>query len=330
MRANPGSSPAGASRRPTLAHAKGAGALLAASICLSILGCRQAPEPPPRDPIDEIDVSIQHAGGLLLGIGPDDIGKRAEEALAATDRFERRVSKRKYAAEGWNAKVELLFARALASSAGAPGSADVAARIVLTRASGQKLRAEGRGQSELPPQGKADRDERFRRALDAALAEAAGALSAELNALEQPDERLVEDLTSIDPFRKDLAIRVLADRKSVLAIPGLVELLRDEDRDRQLRAVGALVAIGDRGAAAALVETTTQRDPAFVIQVAYALSELGGMDAEAYLFTASNGHPDAAVRRAATEALRSLVNRKEATPAEAAAAPAGEGIPNED
>lgn len=58
------------------------------------------------------------------------------------------------------------------------------------------------------------------------------------------------------------------------------------------------------------MDATSQRDPGFVVQVAYALGELGDDDAEAFLFTASTGHPEPAVRRAATEALENLRKRR--------------------
>jgi HEAT repeat protein len=52
------------------------------------------------------------------------------------------------------------------------------------------------------------------------------------------------------------------------------------------------------------------RDPQFVIALVDVVSQLGGKDAEAFLFTLASGHPDEAVRRSAQEADARLKSRQ--------------------
>ncbi|HEY0840663.1 MAG TPA: HEAT repeat domain-containing protein [Vulgatibacter sp.] len=300
------------------ANRTGALALVALSIALA-LGCTRN-SPPTGDPMAPVVVAANDSVGPWLGIDPTDIATRATSALAATGRLSPAQGDRPPAPNAWAPRLEILFVRALPPPAeGGLPSADVAVRLDLARRSGDRLRAEGRGQVELPPGDPVGRQERFRRALDAALADASGQVAAQLQASDRTDEELIADLGSSEAWRRDFAMRALADRKCVAAIPSLVARLRDDDRELQLRAVGALVEIGDPSASAALVETTPQRDPGFVVQVIFALGELGGPDAEAYLFTASTGHPDPSVRAAAAEALGTLESRR-ASPAKEARA----------
>ncbi len=132
------------------------------------------------------------------------------------------------------------------------------------------------------------------------------------------DQRLVDSLNHPDPRMRDFIIQLLGERRSVAAVDALCERLRKEPRpELVLRAVGALVAIGDARAAEPLIELTRRRDPRFVIQVVYALGEIGGPTAEGYLVTLASGHPLEAVQAAAAEALAELE----------AAAPAGAAAP---
>jgi len=279
----------------------------AAAISLALIpGCKGRSSRT-GDPFIPVEVSSDQAAITWLGIDAPAIAARASGALGGTGRLWASEASGKDAESAWRPRVDIAFVRAIPpSSEGGLPAADVGVLLTLTRSTGDRLRAEGRGQSDLPPGDPLGRQERFRRALDGALAEASSRIAAQLQAGAQGDDALIADLSSADALKRDLAMRALADRKSHAAVPALVSRLRDDDRELQLRAMGALVEIGDPAASAALVETTSQRDPAFVVQVIYALAELGGPDAEAYLFTASTGHPDPAVRAAAEEGLRVL------------------------
>jgi HEAT repeat protein len=104
---------------------------------------------------------------------------------------------------------------------------------------------------------------------------------------------------------------VLADRRSPAAVPQLILRLQDENDDVARRAVGALVAIGDRRAVRPLIEMTKKRRPEQVRPIVYALGSLGGSEAEAFLFTLESGSPDEEVGRAAHDALADLRGRKD-------------------
>lgn len=110
---------------------------------------------------------------------------------------------------------------------------------------------------------------------------------------------------------RDRAISTLAQRKDPKAFPVLVELLEEENTDVVLKAVGALVALGDPRAVRTLTDLTHRKGPSFVRQIVYAVGSIGGREAEAYLFTVANGHPDVSVQQAAKEAMAELNERKE-------------------
>jgi len=263
--------------------------------------------------VDRLLVSDADSGTQRLGLGSERIAAAAREALKAHGRVG--LVDPGTGGEGdaapWHARVEIVYVRTLPPSVAAAGGgeveplrAEVAAELTLSR-DGNRIVGEGRGQEEFPPGG-ADREEAFAAALDAALADAARQVGLHLETAGKPDADLVSDLSSGDAQRREFALRVLADRKSPVAVPYLLERLQDPDRTVQLRAVGGLVAVGDARAVPALIDASLGRDPSFVIQVIYALAEIGGEEAEAYLFTASTGHGEEMVRQAAGEALASL------------------------
>jgi HEAT repeat protein len=103
----------------------------------------------------------------------------------------------------------------------------------------------------------------------------------------------------------------LAERRLPEAVAPLIERLQDPDPGIARLAVGALIAIGDRRAVPPLIELTRKRPGEFVSQVVYALGELGGEEAEGFLFTLESGHPDATVRKAAAQALSDMQRRRE-------------------
>ncbi|WP_050725285.1 HEAT repeat domain-containing protein [Vulgatibacter incomptus] len=247
-----------------------------------------------------------------LGLSRAEIIDRLRTGIEGSGRLAIREAVPKgYEGRTWRARIEILRVRVVPSgNADGLSLADVALRMNLTSSGGDLLRGDGRGHEDLPPGASARRQDVLRRSFDAAVGQAVRQLGVALEAASKTDEELVAALQSPDADRRDFAMRQLGERKSRLAIPALVERLRADERPLQLQAVGALVAIGDQAAAPALIDTSAQRDPGFVVQVIYALGELGGHDAEAYLFTVSTGHPDEAVRGAAAEALENLHSRQ--------------------
>lgn len=270
--------------------------------------------------LEHVQVSeIDLAGHPMLGIGVEELRRRTEEALLATGRVAI-VPEGEKAPDGgapWLAAVEIPLAREVPGASTAEGvpseasRAEIAVEVSLMRPGGDRLRAEGQGDREFSPGDPEERGDAFSLALAAALEGAARGLTLQLQAAEKPDAELVAGLRGGDPRAREVALRVLAERRSRVAVPALVQLLGSPDRDLQLRAVAALSQIGDPAAVPALIEASSQKDPGFVIQVVYALGDLGGADAEAFLFTLS-GHLDRAVQDAAAQALDALRKKQAA------------------
>jgi HEAT repeat protein len=126
----------------------------------------------------------------------------------------------------------------------------------------------------------------------------------------KPDAEVLRDLDSGDPRLRDLAVRVLADRRNPAAVAPLLQRLQDPDPEVAERAVGALAQLADPRAVGPLIELTRRREGPFVAQIVRIIGDIGGPEAEAYLETLSAGHPDPEVTRAAVEGLRDLRRRQ--------------------
>lgn len=122
------------------------------------------------------------------------------------------------------------------------------------------------------------------------------------------DARLQDELHGeYEPQVRAFIVERLGERRVKSAVEPLSRLLSEEKHEEvRLRAVGALVAIGDRRAVEPMIELTSRKDPAFVIPLIFALAQLGGATVEGYLVTVASGHPDESVRRAAADALGEL------------------------
>lgn len=263
--------------------------------------------------VDRLTVSEGDAAGSpWLGVGGNGLKDRTLAALAATDRIGvLREGQQAPDDRTWSARVEVVYLRTLP-----PGDlqaldlprqrAEVALQISLAKEGEQRIHGEGRGIQDYVAGDPDVRAAAWSQALDAALEDAASQLSFHFDLSSKNETELVAVLQGTDSKRRDFASRILAERGSAVALPYLLERLDDADRTNQLRAVGSLVAIKDPRAVPRLIEATLGRDPSFVAQIAYALGEIGGEEAEAYLFTASTGHPETRVRQAAKEALAGL------------------------
>jgi hypothetical protein len=149
-----------------------------------------------------------------------------------------------------------------------------------------------------------------------AAREALGALEA-VRAVDALDRRaLVARLGGPEGPALEAAVDRVRDEAIVEARAALVARLGREDLelDRRLRVVGAVVPIADVAVARALVASARGQPPAYVSALVFALSRVGGREAEAYLFTVASGHPDERLRASAREALDELTRRSAARP----------------
>lgn len=291
-------------------------------VLLALAGCKRSDR---LAWVERISISEgEVAGAPWLGVGSRSLEERSLSALSATERIGVLASGQKAPADRtWSARVEVVYLRTHPPSDGippiaSPHRAEVALQISLAGEGSNRISAEGRGVQDYAPGDPEVRAAAWSQALDGALEDAATQLSLHFDLASKTEPELISQLKAGDEKRRDLASRILAEKGSRVAVPYLVERLNDPDRTNQLRAVGSLVAIKDVAAVPRLIEATHGKDPSFVAQIAYALGEIGGEEAEAYLFTASTGHPETRVRKAAEEALAGLRERRKA--------PAGEGI----
>jgi hypothetical protein len=274
------------------------------------------------------------AGNPELAVGADGARRELTRALEATGKF----VLHKEAPARIRLEIESARRVSLLTAAGPDRElANVELTLELTSPSGrgeiEKTLAEGSGRVPTEIDTATDPEARlaaFAAAFRAALDDASRALVWQVESRKKTDQELVKDLTAEDARLRDYAVRALADRRNPAVVPQLLNRLSDENPVVALRAVGALVAIGDRRAVEPLIELTRKSKPQVTAQVLYALASLGGPTVEAYLYTLESGAGDDEVRRAASEALQELRRKGPDSTARAGAPeprPAGGGHP---
>jgi hypothetical protein len=306
--------------------------LLRRVLASAVLCCACQRVPLGATVIESLQVSDGNlAGNPDLGVSSEAARKAMRSALEATGSFV--VREKQEAAEGGETRVRLQVesARRLALANGHPAPmvgaefAEVAVllELLVPAKAGELDRLVAEGLARRPagsgPGVAFDPETRaaaFEAALEGALREAAVSLVWQMQARKKSDDALLRDLADPQASVRDYAIRALADRRNPAAVPYLIARLDDENILMVRRAMGALVAIGDRRAVRPLIDLTRRRPPQFVAEIIYALGSLGGSEVEAFLFTLESGSPDEEVRRAAGEAFAELRKKRE----EAAAA----------
>lgn len=141
----------------------------------------------------------------------------------------------------------------------------------------------------------------------AGMAQAWAVLRKERQLAAQGEDALRQALQDPDPTLVAFAVTELGRRRSKAAVPELITLMQLGDRpDLTLKTVGSLISIGDERAVPALIELSQRQDPAFVLQMVFAVGNIGGRMAEGYLVTLASGHPDPQVQAGAQDALKEL------------------------
>jgi len=293
------------------------------TLVAALAGCHLKPR---AEPILVSRVAVSDStlsGNGALNVSSEELKDRLVQALDASGRFRPLPpdqEARKGAPESYRVKAELTFTRE-SDDPSATGTvlrrAEVALNLTLSPAHGDGDSDQFRSVSSASrlfdpsgPGGEGARGAAFRGALDQALKQAAGDLVLQADAAKRSDKELVADLASPDAGIRDSAVRQLSERKSPAAVPALIERLKDPDREVVLRSMGALQEIRDPRAVKPLIDLTERQDPAFVAQVIYVIGDLGGPEAEAFLFTQQTGSPEPQVRVAAAEASQTLQRRR--------------------
>jgi hypothetical protein len=202
----------------------------------------------------------------------------------------------------------------LRSSRRGPPLARAAVALSLESASGPRLRAKILAEKPVAGAEKvgAPRREALRAFLAKALADAGRLVAIQVRAEAAPTAQLVAKLQDPDRDERDQAVQVLGVRRAREAVPALLEALSDSDPEVAMHAIGALASIGDERAAPKIIELTKHKTGLFLSQLLHALGSIGGRTAEAFLWSMTEGHPDARIREEAREALGRLRRKRQA------------------
>ncbi len=242
---------------------------------------------------------IYPAESTPMGLGSEAITRAVGQALSQSGFVVREGTRRNYVAKVTLAREADMNAQAAIDK--------WHLRVVLSPVDGEAMPLSGAGDVF------ADEAVPHESELADAAALAAGELAEERKLLLRPSAEVQKALSADSREVRDFAVRLAGQRKLKGLVPVLCERLASEpEPDLVLRIVGALVQIGDQRAVGPLVDLTKRRHPVFINQIVFAVAQIGGAEAEAYLDTLAQGHPSDQVREAAKEALRELIARKTA------------------
>jgi len=291
--------------------------LVAALLGLAALlpGCRRD-APPPRVE------TIRIAGGSLAAAAEVGLDQAAVEGLARTALAEAGFAAAPGDGPSYRLVVELGSLR-LGPGAGGQGlMACVSVNLDLgpTKGGGAEpgRRERGAGTARVGADGPGPA---VRQALAQALGEAARGLRIGLSADAKPVAALLADLDSPDRRVRERAAEALGERRDPAAVPALLKRLGDGDAQVVHKTVGALARIRDQRAVTALIDLARDGDPAITLRMVAIVGDIGGPDAQGWLLTMEQAHPDPRVRAAATEALATLQRAAAETTAGAAPPP---------
>jgi hypothetical protein len=276
-------------------------------LLLLLLGCRSRE---PRFPVERVvltgDTVVDNA---WLGVEPQQVESLFTDLLRQSGRFELSEGQPRQGspAQGaWQLTLELPFTREVLKEG--HSQAEVGASLVLERQEPepQQYEVSGVGEVQVAGQEPAARRRAMREALRQALAQALESAVLQLADAGRSDEELVRRAELEDERVRDMALRTLAVRRHPASTSLLVAQLQDRDIQVVRRAMGALVEMKARSAVPALIDMTKGQDVGFQREIVFAIGEIGGPEAEAYLFTVAQGHDQPAVQDAAQRALDTL------------------------
>jgi HEAT repeat protein len=144
-----------------------------------------------------------------------------------------------------------------------------------------------------------------------AVDEAAAGLAADQALRSASDDDLVARVSAGggDPAQLSWLFVLCGERHLSAAIDPIARQLAAADADVRAAALTALVAIGDPRAVAALVHDVDFQDYDRLRTLIEAVTALGGEDAVDFLEFVASGHPDADIKRRASEGLERLRRR---------------------
>ncbi|MFY2559728.1 HEAT repeat domain-containing protein [Corallococcus terminator] len=290
------------------------------AFCVVLVGaCRSQA---PRYPVAPVDVSgATVRDNALLGLAPEGVATLFTQALKSSRRFDMTAEEGPREVRPWRLTLDVPFTREVLKDGDPRSFAEVGANLVLERFGGelpQHYEVVGLGEAPVLEDTPAGRQAAMRTALEAVLRQVTDSAALQLAALERTDEVLVQELHADDPRIREFALRTLAERQHPAAAPLLIDRLTESnDGDILRKTIGALVEMKARVAVPALIDLARGRDNGFVQELVFAVGEIGGPEAEAYLYTVAQGHDAPAVQAAAQQALETLYASRKHITAEA-------------
>lgn len=169
-------------------------------------------------------------------------------------------------------------------------------------------------------------NEPYSRLVESAIRSAASDAAVEQGLSTSPDTEVVAKIAAPDARIRARAVDEAGRRRLGAAVDPLIGILANDAEPPEVvfKAIGALIQIRDARAVGPLIDSARRRSPVYLGQIIFGVAQIGGKEAEAYLFTVANGHPDPEVRGYASDALKEL---EQARGAEAGAG-AGGGRPD--
>jgi HEAT repeat protein len=190
----------------------------------------------------------------------------------------------------------------------------VRAAITITLDSSSSPRLHAKILAEKPVPEARDPGPKRKRALrtflSRALGDAARLIAIQARLEHSPTATLIPLTRDPDRDVRDHAVQILGVRRSREAVPALLESLSDPDLEVAQHAVGALVSIGDPRATSKIIELTRHKTGLLLKQLLHALASFGDREAEAFLWSMSQGHPDPEIQTTAQSALESLRRKR--------------------
>lgn len=293
---------------------------LVLALCVVLVGaCRSQA---PRYPVAPVDVSgATVRDNALLGLAPESVATLFTQALKSSRRFELKAEDAPRDVRPWRLTLDVPFTREVLKDGDPRSFAEVGANLVLERFGGelpQHYEVVGLGEAPVLEDTPAGRQAAMRAALEAVLRQVTDSAALQLGALERTDEVLVQELRADDTRIREFALRTLAERQHPAAAPLLIDRLKESsDGDVLRKTIGVLVEMKARVAVPALIDLARGRDNGFVQELVFAVGEIGGPEAEAYLYTVAQGHDAPAVQAAAQQALETLYASRKHITAEA-------------
>jgi hypothetical protein len=272
------------------------------------------PAPPPEvaaprkpvPPLGAVAVSFVASPDVLAAVSEADVRALVRKRLLATGVFGRE-GPGPYAGE---ASVLCLVK---SGPKGGPPFGRAAVTISLDSQVAPRIHAKILAEKPVPGargKGRARR-EALHAFLSRAISDAARLVAIQARLEHAATLELIQAVRDPDRDVRDHAVQILGARRAREAVPVLIDALADRDPEVGMHAIGALVSVGDRRAVPKIIELTRRKSGLFLQQLLWALGSLGGREAEAFLWSMGQGHPDPQVQRAAEEALQTLRRKRE-------------------